>query len=166
MKKLIGFVMCYLLALAVAGQDIKGSFAIKNVETGLLLRVKDANKANGTPLVSYTPVEWKCMTWDFKSVGGNGYQLKNQFTGKTFQAVADSATHGMAMHQQPVKEGDTSQQYEFIAVEKGVYLIRLKGTELYLSPSDDRDVNSAIVLSKNNGTKRQRWTLYEQHPTM
>lgn len=47
-------------------QDIKGNYAIKNVKTGMLLRVKDAASKNGTPLVAYNPQNWKCMTWDLK----------------------------------------------------------------------------------------------------
>jgi len=66
-------------------QVIKGTYAIKNVQTGMLLRIKDASKANGTPLVSYNPVNWKCMTWDFQHKEDNTYQLRNLFSGKTFQ---------------------------------------------------------------------------------
>lgn len=166
MKTIIAFALCLFLSLAAAAQDIKGTFAIKNVEIGLLLRIKDANGADGTPLVSYTPVNWKCMTWDFQSQGGNVYQLKNLFTGKTFEPIGKSASEGTALHQQKFQAGAANQEYEFIPVEKNVYCIRLKGTELYLSPSENGEVNSAVVLSKKTDSKRQQWTLYEQHPTM
>ena len=65
-------------------QNIKGTFAIKNVSTGMLLRVMDANKKNETPIVAYSPTNWKCMTWDFTKVEGNTYNVKNLFTNKTF----------------------------------------------------------------------------------
>nr|MDQ3073596.1 RICIN domain-containing protein [Bacteroidota bacterium] len=97
---------------AAFSQVIKGTYAIKNVETGMLLRIKDANKKDGTPLVAYEPVNWKCMTWDFKHVDGQTYQLKNLFTGKTFQAK--DFTDGSSLEQQPFSIATTSQEYEFV----------------------------------------------------
>lgn len=159
-------VMLSMVSSSSFSQVIKGTFAIKNVENGMLLRVKDANKTNGTPLVAYTPVNWKCVTWDFKHVEGKTYQLQNLFTSKTFQPV-QKASPGTALEQQPISPQQPSQQYEFIPVEKNVYLIKLKDTDLYVTPSDaEGAVNSAIMLEKKKNTKNQYWTLYEQHPTM
>ncbi len=166
MKKILTIAVSLAFVVVVAAQDIKGTFAIKNAQTGMVLRVKDANGANGTPLVSYTPVNWKCMTWDFQPQGNYIYQLKNLFTGKTFQPKGDSAAEGAALHQQPMKAGAGNQQYEFIPAENNAYLIRLKGTELYLTPSESGEVNSAVLLYKKAGGKLQQWTLYEQHPTL
>lgn len=68
----------FLFVGACSAQDIiKGTYAIKNVQTGMVLRIKDANSKDGTPIVAYDPVNWKCVTWDFKHVDGNTYQLKN-----------------------------------------------------------------------------------------
>lgn len=132
----------------------------------MLLRIKDANSKNGTPLVLYNPENWKCMTWDFKNISGNTYQLQNLFTHKTFQTVASPET-GVAMEQQPLKNGDAAQVYEFEAVSKGSFLIRLKGSDLYLTPSDkEGSVNSVIILSKRTKDKLQLWSIYQQIPTM
>src|ERR1700761_7736633 len=46
--------------------SIRGDFAMKNVHTGKYVRIKDANGANGTPIVAYSPENWKCMTWEFQ----------------------------------------------------------------------------------------------------
>ena len=73
------------LSFFASAQDIKGNYAIKNVQTGMLIRVKDAGSKNGTPLVAYYPENWKCMTWNFKNTGGISYQLQNLLTSKTFQ---------------------------------------------------------------------------------
>jgi len=145
-------------------QVIKGTYAIKNVQTGMLLRIKDASKANGTPLVSYNPVNWKCMTWDFQHKEDNTYQLRNLFSGKTFQPV-QAAAEAVAMEEQPLQAGAAAQQYEFIAAGKNSYLIRLKGTAFYLSPANDKgNTNTAIVLTQKHDTPLQQWTIYEQHP--
>src|SRR5665811_2339445 len=76
------------------GQTIVGTYAIKNVETGKLLRIKDANSSDGTPLVAYSPVNWKCMTWDFQQIDGRTYTLRNLFTNKTFQPAEEAVKDG------------------------------------------------------------------------
>jgi hypothetical protein len=166
MKKVLLFsvlISCFAWASA---QDIKGNYAIKNVKTGMLLRVKDAHSKNGTPLVAYYPENWKCMTWDFKKTDANTYQLRNLLTNKTFQPVAVANTD-VAFDEQPLIPGDDKQQYEFITVKKDTYLIKLKGTDLYVTPADPKgEVNSAIVLAAKKGTPDQQWFIYEQAPTM
>ena len=148
-------------------QNIKGTYAIKNVETGMLLRIKDANKTNGTPLVAYSPVNWKCVTWDFQHVDGQTYQLKNLFTSKTFQSIETTPAPGSALEEQPLVAKQANQQYEFIPAGKNAYFIRLKATDLYITPSDTNGtLNAPILLAKKDGSKLQQWTIYEQHPEM
>lgn len=146
-------------------QEIQGTYAIKNVETGVYLRIKDANKQNGTPIVAYSPVNWKCVTWEFKSLADQSYQLINLFSGKTLQPQNSNPADGVSLEEQPVSANLLNQQFEFIPVSKGIYLIRLKGTELYLTPSDNKGtINAGILLTKRNNSKLQQWTLKEQHP--
>lgn len=171
MKKIFRFsvllVLLLMMTVCCFAQTIKGTYAIKNVQTGMLLRIKDANGKNGTPLVAYSPVNWKCMTWDFKHVDGNTYQLKNLFTSKTFQPKDGAAADGAVMEQQPLVNEQANQQYEFIPVQKNIYLIKAKGTELYVTPVDkDGTTDTGITLAKKDGSKLQQWTIYEQHPTM
>ena len=131
MKKLLHKYLPLVLLLIVSSsmltglyaQTIKGTYTIKNIQTGMVLRIKDANGANGTPIVSYAPVNWKCVTWDFKQTGENTYQLKNLFSGKTFQVENDKITEGASMKEQPLVTGNDLQEYEFINVGKDIYLI-------------------------------------------
>jgi len=132
----------------------------------MLLRVKDAQSANGTPLVAYYPENWKCMTWDFQHVEGNTYKLKNLFTSKTFQPVTE-ANAGVALEEQPLNADNIAQQSDFEPIDKDTFLIKLKGTDLYLTPSDKKgSVNSKIILAKKTNTKDQYWYIYRQSPTM
>lgn len=164
---LISFLLCCMLDITTSAQVIEGTFAIKNVQTGMLLRIKDANKTNGTPLVAYSPVNWKCMTWDFKHVEGQTYQLRNLFTNKTFQPNTGKPAAGVPLEQQPLVTRQLNQQYEFIPVSKNVYLIRAKGTELYITPMDKSgSTDTGITLDAKDNSKLQQWTIYEQHPTM
>ncbi|GGB24551.1 RICIN domain-containing protein [Mucilaginibacter rubeus] len=166
MKKFV-WLLCFLLpCLAVSAQQIKGSYAIKNEKTGMLLRVKDAHSENGTPLVAYYPENWKCMTWNFKHVAGNTYELQNLLTNKTFQPKGDADVN-VALEEQPLNTNSAIQQYEFEAIGHDTFMIKLKGTDLYITPSDKKGVvNSQIVLAKKTNTKDQYWNIYEQSPTM
>lgn len=166
MKKVFVLAAFITLTVCAFAQDIKGNYAIKNVQTGMLLRVKDAHSKNGTPLVAYYPENWKCMTWNFKNTGANTYQLQNLLTRKTFQPVTEIAAN-VAFEEQPLVDNDAKQQYEFIKVKKDTYLIKLKGSDLYVSPADEKGtVNSPIILAKKSNSNAQLWTIYEQAPTM
>lgn len=166
MKHLL--ILLFLINISHLGfsQDIKGNYAIKNVQTGMLLRVKDAGSKNGTPLVAYYPENWKCMTWNFRSTGENTYQLQNLLTNKTFQPSAAASTD-VPFEEQPLIAGAPNQQYEFIPVKKDTYLIKLKGTDWYITPADPKgSVNSAIVLAKKRNSADQYWNIYQQAPAM
>ena len=166
MKRLLVIISLISCSFFASSQDIKGNYAIKNVQTGMLLRVKDAASKNGTPLVAYYPENWKCMTWNFKKTDDNTYQLQNLLTNKTFQPVVAAGVN-VAFEEQPFSAGDNKQQYEFINVKKDTYLIKLKGTDLYVTPADAKGtVNSAIILAAKRNTTDQQWFIYEQAPTM
>lgn len=152
--------------LAQTTAVVNGDFALKNVHTGKYVRIRDANTSNGTPIVAYNPVNWKCVTWQFKPSANGGYTLKNLFSGKTLQPQNGDAKAGAAMEEQPI--GTTGQQaYELITAGKDVYWVRLKGTELYLTPADAGGAtNSSIILQAKQDGDLQQWTLVEQHPTM
>ena len=117
--------------------------------------------------MAYSPVNWKCVTWDFQHTEGQVYRLKNLFTGKTFQPADSVVKDGVVLEQQPLLVGKQNQEYEFIAVEKNKYLIRLKNTDFYITPSDAKGAaNSAIMLAKKTEGNLQQWTIYEQHPDL
>jgi len=166
-KQIVATVFLLLGLISASAQNIEGTFAIKNVKTGKLLRIKDANSKDLTPLVLYSPVNWKCMTWDFQHVSGETYHLKNLFTSKTFTTASQTAKEGVELKQLPINPDDTMQKWEFIDQGDNTYLIRLANTELYVTPSDPKgSSNSPIILSKKSGSELQLWTIYEQHPTM
>ena len=145
---------------------IKGDFALKNVHTGKYIRIRDANCADGTPIVAYSPQNWRCMTWEFRPGANGSHTLKNLFSGKTLQPPNGEAKAGIALEEQPLGSSKV-QDYELLIVIKDQYLVRLKGTDLYLTPEDpDGSTNSKIILDRKREGDIQRWTLVEQHPTM
>jgi hypothetical protein len=155
---------CTLLSSHADAQAIKGTYAIKNVETGKLLRPEDANKSNGTDMVLYPPTNWKCMTWDFLHESGDTYFLKNLFTEKTFQPAEKKKEPGTQLEQEPLARNDL-QAWEFISEGSDHFRIRLRGTDLYLTPMDGKgNTNNPVVLEKKQEGAVQLWTIYEQHP--
>lgn len=160
----------FIILIAIIGANrlsaqkkIEGTYAIRNVKSGLQLRVKDAGSANGTPLVMYNPIEWKCMTWDFRPSEGSSYQLKNVLTGKTVQQKKEGENG--TLEEQPLTEKAGSQLYDFEEAGKGRYRIRLKSAGLYLS-DEKGEVNAPVTLAKKSDSPAQLWTLHEQHPTI
>lgn len=153
-----------ILSAAVSAQTINGTFAIQNTITGKNLRPFDAGGQNGNRIVLYNHVEWKCMTWKFININENTYQLKNLFTSKTFQPKENIARSGSQLEQQPVSTS-LFQQWEFIKSPGNSFLIRLKGTELYITASSDK-TNSDIILQEKRSDSLQMWRLVAQNPDM
>ena len=158
----------YSFWLPVQGQavQVRGDFALKNVHTGKYVRIKDANGADGTPIVAYSPENWKCVTWEFSPSTGGSYTLKNLLSGKTLQPLKGETKPGVSLEERPF-DSRQPQGYELVAVDKEKYRIRLKGTDLFVTPSDPGGgTNTAIVLQPEQGGDIQQWVLIEQHPTM
>jgi len=63
--------------------------------------------------------------------------------------------------QQPL--GGSLQFWEFLKQQNEIYLIRLKGTELYITISAENN-HSDIILMPLQNSASQQWKLIEQHP--
>jgi hypothetical protein len=137
------------------------TYAIQNVKTGKNIRVYNAGINDETKIILYTHHNWECMTWQFIQLEGDAYLLKNLYTQKTFQP-SSSPMAGIDLWQQ-ILGGDNLQYWEFIKQSDETYLIRLKGTELYITISSDKN-NSSIILLPIQNSAEQQWRLIEQHP--
>ena len=158
--------LAFLFSMNAMTQAINGTYAIQNVKTGKNLRPYEAGGQDGNKIVLYNHVEWKCMTWNFINIKDNTYQLKNLFTSKTFQPSGD-AKAGCTLEQQKLVSGNSAQEWEFIPSWDDSYLVRLRGTELYITLSDaSGKTNSAIVLLPKTSSDLQLWRLVKQNPSM
>lgn len=150
------------LSPAVVAETIETNqgYAIQNVETGKNIRPYKAGVADGNQIILYNHAKWKCMTWDFVSTFDEGYQLKNWYTSKTFvpSSIAES---GSNLSQQPLRED--SHHWEFIKQPDNTFLIRVLGTDLFLTVSSNK-TNSPILLLPEQHTDRQKWRLIKQSP--
>lgn len=166
MKKIILLiVLSFSLAAIINSQSIKGNYAIKNVKTGKLLRPQDAGKEDMTPIVLYSPTNWKCLTWEFLPVGNETYHLKNLFSSKTFYGELNKNTGISELKQIPIEKNDIDQLWIFEQAGNGAYRIRVKNSQLYVTPADTAGrINTPVVLKPIIYSDLQLWTIYEQDP--
>ncbi|REA58199.1 hypothetical protein DSL64_21565 [Dyadobacter luteus] len=149
------------LTIFSSTKHMKDIYAIQNVKTGKGLRPYNAYPWNGNKIVLHDSNDWKCMTWRFIASGENTYQLQNLSTKKTFEA-SSQARSGINLWQQPLSSKD-SQQWIFENQPDQSFLIRQKGTDLYLTISD-QETDTDIIIMPFQNSETQLWRLVEQHP--
>lgn len=142
-------------------RNYESTYAIQNVETNKCIRPYEAAYKNETKVISYSLYNWECITWQMIQLEGDTYLLKNLYTQKTFQP-SSSPAEGVSLWQQTMG-GSHLQYWEFIKKTDETYLIRLKGTELYLTTTSNED-DSAIVLMHKQDSDNQKWRLIRQNP--
>ena len=72
--------------------ELSGSRQIRNKKYGQLLRPRNANHKDGTPIVLYSAQPWKCLSWRLEPAADTSYQLINYFTSKTIQPSQSKAS--------------------------------------------------------------------------
>ncbi len=137
------------------------TFAIQNVQTGKDIRVQNANYHNNARTILYGHHNWECITWEMIKLEENTYLLKNLYTEKTFEPISTPKS-GVGLWQKPMG-GRDYQYWEFIPQANDTYLIRLKGTELYITISSEDEDTPLILVPKQN-SKSQLWKLIRQSP--
>ena len=142
-------------------RNYANTYAIQNAAYGKAVRVRDAGIADGTEIVLYRHKNWECMTWQLIELEDSAYLLKNLYTQKAFQP-SSAPEAGVGLWQQTL--GGSRFQYWELLVQPGeMYLIRLKGTEMYITATSGED-NSALVLLPRQDANNQLWRLLRQNP--
>ncbi|HLQ40772.1 MAG TPA: RICIN domain-containing protein [Tetragenococcus sp.] len=138
------------------------AYMIQNVATKKVIRPYNAGIKDGNRIIQYTPENWECTTWQFIRLAEQEFILKNLYTQKSFQSLAEPQ-EGIALFQAPL-DATKPQRWEFIRDDvKKKYKIRLKATDLYITPSSN-GVNAQLILQKETGSDNQKWTLKAQTP--
>lgn len=142
------------------------TYQIRNVKHQELLRPRDANNDNGTPIVLYPAQPWKCMTWRLQPAGESAFHLKNLFTGKTFSASADTNAPQQFVKQIPLaKDGGESPAWQFTKLDNGSYKISDSKSGKVLTAKKGADESEAkIVIAPWQNQDAQKWILEKMDP--
>lgn len=140
------------------------SYQIRNQKFGDLLRPRDANSADGTPIVLYPAQSWKCMTWKFTPAGEAQFRLQNHFTSKTFAAAA-GADKPAPVSQVPLgKKTEDAPAWQFTRLSDGTFKITDAKTGGALTAVKVAGDGVKIVLQLWTGEADQKWDLTEIDP--
>jgi hypothetical protein len=140
------------------------SYQIANEKHGDLLRPKDANGSDGTPIVLYPAQPWKCMTWKLTPAGNADFTVRNHFTGKTFSLASsdnEKAILQIAVPHDAVK----AVKWRFIKLKDGNYRITDPKTGNVLTAiRNEKDGEVRIALAPWKEQDEQKWELQEMDP--
>ena len=142
------------------------TYQIRNVKYQELLRPRDANSANGTPIVLYPAEPWKCMTWRLQPAGESAFHLKNLFTSKTICATGDASAPNNFVTQVPLtKDTNASPAWQFIKQADGNYEITDVKSGQALTANKEADSGALrIVTAPWQNQDEQKWTLEKMDP--
>lgn len=142
------------------------TYQIRNVKHQELLRPRDANSADGTPIVLYPAQPWKCMTWRLQSAGESGFHLKNLFTSKTISAGFGMSEAQPSVTQIPLaKDGGESPAWQFTRLADGSYKIAdSKSGQALTAVKNAGEYEVKIVVAPWRNLDEQKWVLEKMDP--
>ncbi len=142
------------------------TYQIRNVKYAELLRPRDANNANGTPIVLYPAQPWKCMTWRLESAGESAFQLKNLFTSKTISASADTNAAPRWVAQVPLAgTAGRFPSWQFAKLADGNYKITESSSGQALTAvKADGGSEAKIIVAPWQNQDEQKWNLEKIDP--
>lgn len=125
-------------------------------DADLRLRPRDANSADGTPIVLYPSQDWKCMTWKLEPAGdGNAVRLMNYFTRKTF--YPDAGTTAVTQHK-AAKTPAEIERWRFIPTADGAFRLEHVATGKTLTI----DAAGKLTMQPYTGAAEQQWKLVDK----
>lgn len=140
------------------------SYQVRNKQFGDLLRPRDANSADGTPIVLYPAQTWKCLTWKFHPAGEGAFQLQNHFTSKTF--AARDQGEPPAVNQIPFgKDPATRPTWNVTKLTDGSYKIaEAKSGKALTAVKEGGSGSPRVVLQAWKDAPAQKWELLKIDP--
>ncbi len=152
------------------------TYQIRNVKFGDLLRPRDANNADGTPIVLYPAQPWKCMTWrlnpeDSSAASGSTsntvFRVKNLFTSKTFCADtnASAAQQRVTQLRFPKDKDAAVPGWRFVALGNDNYeIVDAKSGNVVTAIKDEGASEAHVVTAKWGNLDNQKWHLEKIDP--
>jgi hypothetical protein len=143
--------------------DAPKSYQIANKKHGDLLRPKDANNKDGTPIVLYSAQPWKCLTWKLSPAEKSTFTVQNHFTGKTFTLESKDKENRVIQVVIP-KDAAKDIKWRFVKLDDGNYRITdpKSGNDLTAVKGDKDEIR--IALQPWEKKDEQKWELRQIDP--
>ena len=154
------------------GQPLEATtYQIRNKKYQELLRPKDANNADGTRIVLYSPEPWKCMTWKVQPTTNEDCLLRNFFTHKTFSPEKADKVGADPVVQIPfAHQTKDVPVWQFTKLADGTYKITdAQSTNVLTAVPGADGYGEEIVVEPWRNLDEQKWELMKidpQHLTM
>ena len=144
--------------------DAPKSYQIVNKKYGDLLRPKDANDKDGTPIVLYPAQRWKCLTWRLAPTDDAEFTVQNHFTDRTFSLSSSDKGNAVIQVALP-KDAAKAVKWHFVKLEDGGYRITdPKSGNVLTAVKNDGDDEIRIVLRPWKEDDEQIWELQQIDP--
>ena len=144
--------------------DAPKSYQIMNKKHGDLLRPKDANGSDGTPIVLYSAQQWKCLTWKLTPTEDSEFTVQNHFTGKSFALVSDGKGNAVIQVALP-KDAAKAIKWRFVKLSEGNYRIAdPKSGNVLTAVKGAKDDEIRIALLPWEKKDEQKWELRQIDP--
>jgi hypothetical protein len=134
-----------------------------NKKHGDLLRPKDANSSDGTPIVLYSAQPWKCLTWKLSPTDKSTFTVQNYFTGKTFTSKSRDKENGVIQAAIP-KDAAKAITWRFVKLDDGNYRITdpTSGNDLTAVKGENDEIRIALLPWEKKD--EQEWELRQIDP--
>ncbi len=143
-----------LVTITTPKAELGGKYyVITNVATGKKLAAVDFNRENNAQLVTVDAPVSDDVTWRLGKMGDMIFNLSNAASGKSIDVPGASKDVGKNVIMYS-SNGNSNQSWQFEEVEEGVYMMKVRHSNLYLDASGD-----VLVQNEKNDSDAQKWTL-------
>ncbi|WP_428391151.1 MGH1-like glycoside hydrolase domain-containing protein [Lichenicoccus sp.] len=135
-------------------------FQISNVNSGLVLGVQAASRADGAQVKQFQDTGTNDHLWILADAGGGSFTIRNMNSGLVLGVSGNSTADSALIAQQQSGDGASSQLWSFIDRGNGQFLIRNKHSGLVLGVSQEsHDSGANVVQFEDNGTPDHLWLM-------
>ncbi len=128
-------------------------YVITNVGTGKKLATVDFNRENNAQLITVDSENNDDVTWRLGKMGNMKFNLSNAASGKSIDVPSASREAGKNLITY-TSNGGGNQCWNFEEIEKGVYMLRVDHSNLYMDASGE-----VLVQAEKADSDYQKWTI-------
>ena len=138
---------------------LDGTYELQNVNSGLVLGVKNASTASGAAALQWTDNGTRDHLWDLVGDGNGHYKVVDENSGLVLGVAGASTSSGAAVEQLK-DDGDTGELWNAVSAGSGEYKLVNVNSGLVLGINGASTASGAAALQwTDNGTADHLWKL-------